>query len=366
VAFTKAGKSYFCQELKIYPLTSIKRITIFRLSSIGDIILTSPLVRCVKNGFPDAEITFVVKKEFADLVKYNPNISKVIEFDKKSGFKGLMQLRKEIGTIRVDWFIDIHNNLRSNVIKRFNGIGFMTRYHKKIWKRSLLVYLNINLYKNQPPIIERFFAAVKQFDIKYDGKGTEVFFRDKEASKIDALLSEKGMHNKPFAVLCPGASFTNKQWALDRFAEVALYLKNAMGYEVVLLGGPADRDDCATLQRVAGQDFLNVAGQLRLLESAALLQRCALAITNDSGMMHMAQSQGRPVVAIFGPTTRELGYFPMPQNSHVVEVDLPCRPCTHTGLDHCPKKHFNCMNHINSQMVIQGINKQLKPHSQRT
>lgn len=337
-------------------LKNPNKILIFRLSSIGDIILTTALVRCLKNTFPKSKIGFVVKKQFADLLKHNPNIDLIVPFEKSMSLKNLRHLTKSFHT---DWFIDIHNNIRSNLTKRFLGIPEKSGYSKKLFKRFLLVKLKINIYGNYKPVIERYFEAVAKYNVAYDKKGTDIFFSSEEEEKITDLLKSNNIKKGRFAVLCPGASFSNKQWGLDRFAEVANYLYMEKGLEVVLLGGPNDYDDCELISRHAKNNFLNVAGKLKLLESAALLKQACIAITNDSGMMHMAQSQKIPVAAIFGPTTSELGFFPLPEKSQAVETKLSCRPCTPKGLNHCPKQHFNCMNHISAKQVTNAIDKLL-------
>ena len=339
-------------------LKNPKNILIFRLSSIGDIILTTALIRCIRKTFPVSQITFVVKKEFHDLIKYNTNLNKIIAYDKSTGFKGLQILRQNIKRNRYDWFIDIHNNIRSNYVKRNSRIPLKTVYKKYIIKRWILINTGINLYKQNKPVLLRYFDALKILDVKYDGEGTEVFFSDGHMQKVRDTLESNGYKNSRIAVLCPGASYKNKQWTMEGFAEIAGILKER-GFYVVLLGGKTDIKNCRNVNEINNNNLLNIAGELKLLESAALLSISDIVVTNDSGMLHMAQSQKKPVVAIFGPTTKELGYFPIPQKSRIAEVELSCRPCTPKGLNHCPKKHFKCMKNISSKMVIKLIDELL-------
>lgn len=336
-------------------MKSPKKILIFRLSSIGDIILTTALVRCVKIKFPEAEISFVIKKEFSDLIKHNPNITNVITFDKSKGFKGLFKLRKEIKSSGFDVFIDIHNNIRSNIIKFRSGISTVTKYSKRILHRTVLIKLRKNLYENNELVLLRYFEAVKKLNVYYDNNGTDVFFSEKEEAFVADLLNKQNIKAEKMAVICPGASYLNKQWKLEGFAAVANFLREELNMDVVLLGGKNDIESCEKISELAGFNYLNIAGEFNLLDSAALLKKSVVTITNDSGMMHLAQAQKSAVVAIFGPTTKELGYFPIPIKSMVVEKELNCRPCTHKGLNYCPKKHFNCMRQIEADEVISGI-----------
>jgi ADP-heptose:LPS heptosyltransferase len=154
------------------------------------------------------------------------------------------------------------------------------------------------------------------------------------------------------AVICPGAAHFNKRWNPEGFITTARSLINDASAFVVVHGGKADATLCGSIAENIGGSVANFAGSFSLSESAALLKLSRVVIANDSGLLHMAQSQKIPVVAIYGPTTRELGYFPLEENSTVIEVPLYCRPCTHNGLEKCPRKHFRCMNEITADQVI--------------
>lgn len=323
-----------------------------RFSSIGDIILTTPLVRCLRKKYPEARISFIIKKEFADLMRHNPHIDKLIVFDKSTGFSGLKQLKEKIKKENYDWIIDIHKSLRSRYLKIFSGAKLKTKYHKLIFRRSLLVRFKLNLYGHYKPVYLRYFDAVRKAGIQYDGQGTEVFFQDSDFIKVKELAKLDDIPGREIVTVCPGASFSNKIWSIEGFTAVGKYLKEERNMKVVLLGGKKDVDLCENIHRQLGNSSINLSGKLSLLQSAALLSMCKVVITNDSGMMHMAQSQKKPVVAIFGPTVKELGYFPIEENSCVVETPIRCRPCTHNGLDYCPKKHHRCMKNISSLQVI--------------
>jgi len=337
-------------------ILQFQKILIIRLSSIGDIILTTPLLRSLRSAYPDAEIHYLVKKEFAALVNTNPHLDKVIEFDKGKGFSELRKMKRYLKSQQYDWIIDIHKNLRSRYLLFRNTAKYKTTYSKQIWKRTLLVWFKINRYKKIKPTLKRYFEAVEAQGISYDGRGTEVHVPRKNIEKIKTYLSGVGIAPEdPFATICPGASFDNKQWLPDRFAQAADYLVRQLGLKIVFLGGPKDKQLCDNIIALMKSSALNFAGKCTLPDSAGLLGQSKLVLTNDSGMMHLAQSQERPVVAIFGPTTAELGYFPMPRESRVLERDLPCRPCTHNGLDYCPKGHFKCMREIETKDVEEAL-----------
>jgi len=330
-----------------------ENILIARLSSIGDIILTTPLVRCVRLKYPDARISFLVKKKFATLLMNNPHVNEVITFNDSAGKDELGRITREIKQKHFDWFIDIHKSLRTRHIRSNIRFREITSYSKRILLRTLLIRLRINRFKSVKPVYLRYFEAVESHGIGYDNLGTEVFFSQDDTFFVDSLLQAEGFsENQKLIVICPGASFTNKQWLPGRFAEVADSLSSNTANFVVMLGGTADVALCDYIISQMKNKAVTFSGKLSLLQSAALLKKSSLVITNDSGMMHLAQSQKRQVVAIFGATSCELGFFPLPENSTVVEKELTCRPCTHKGLNHCPKKHFNCMKLISTTDVI--------------
>jgi heptosyltransferase-2 len=210
--------------------------------------------------------------------------------------------------------------------------------------------------RSSKPVFLKYFDAVKSLGISYDEKGTEIFTPPESRLKVISLLSEAGIdQSDPLFVLCPGASFSNKQWLPERFAELAgLIMKEKLG-QVVFLGGPGDKVICDSIISLTSEKILNLAGNLTLLESAALAHMATAVVSNDSGMLHLAQSQGTPVIAIFGPTSRELGFFPLPAKSMVVEHKVSCRPCTTKGLNHCPKGHFQCMKGIEAAKVFEAL-----------
>ena len=331
-------------------------ILIARLSSIGDIILTSPLVRVVRETFPQARISFLVKKEFASLVLHNPNIDQVIVFDKAGGRGALKLLRKRVTIEKFDWFIDLHNNLRTNYLKLFLRFPEVSTYSKQSLRRWLLVKFGKNAFREARPVYLRYFDAVSHRNLRYDKQGTEVFFPSIETINLEKKLASDGIDpTRPVYVICPGASFSNKQWIPERFGAVADILVEDKQAQIVFLGGLNDYALCAEIAASMKYKALNYAGECSLLGSAALLGKASVVLTNDSGMMHLAQSQNTPVVAIFGPTTKELGFFPITVKSWVVEKDVPCRPCTTKGLNYCPKKHFNCMKLIETTDILKAL-----------
>lgn len=330
-------------------MDSPRKILIVRMSSIGDIVLTTPVIRALRLRFPDAQIDFLVKSQFASLPENNPNISNIIPFDSGSGFGGLLKLRNRLSAEKYDWLIDLHRSLRSRFLSAFCGFKLKTTYKKQLFNRFMLIRFKKNFYKEVKPVYMRYFEALEPFHIEYDGNGTEVFLLESDFSGFNS-----GIINEKTVVLCPGAAHANKQWLHERFAQLAIEL-SLSGCNVVLLGGKKEKRLCEQIKEISKVELHILAGETSLRQSAALLSKSAVVVANDSGMMHLAQAVKTPVVAIYGPTTRELGFFPFPEKSTVIEKELSCRPCTFKGAESCPKGHFNCMKNIGSQEVADAI-----------
>lgn len=334
-------------------MNAIGKILVVRLSSIGDIILTTPLLRSLKKSFPQAQITFVIKKQYEELLCESPYIDELITFNSKDGFKALKKIKQKLKAEKFDLYLDIHKNWRSRYIRLGLGAGRITSYHKQIVKRTLLIWFKINLYRVIKPVYQRYFESAEPFGVSYDETGTEIHFHPDKGKKVMQLLNDSGYRdNMRLVVICPSATYFNKRWKAEGFITTAKYLVENKNAFVVVHGGPEDVSLCNAIVEATGKQCVNMAGMLSLSGSAALLNKAALVIANDSGLLHMAQSQKVHVVGIYGATTRELGYFPIDIKSTVVETHVACRPCTHNGLNHCPKKHFRCMNDITPDMVI--------------
>lgn len=307
----------------------IKKILIIRLSSLGDVILTEPLCRALREEYPDVQIDFLVKKEFAEIVSLFGSITNVILYD------------ENMSGSEYDVVLDVHNVLRSKRTRSKFGKKIYV-INKRTFKRWLLVKFKINLLKDTPDIIGRYFETAKELGI-YD---------DDNSPKIE--LPNITKHKR--AAICPGAKHWNKRWLPERFAEVANALVHK-GYEVEIHGSTTESPIAEEVIRLAGLPIKNHCGRYSLTELARHLAECELAITNDSGLMHLASAVGTKTISIFGPTVQEFGFFPRSEQAVIIEnKELSCRPCTTIGSDTCPKGHFECMKGISAEIVIRGIN----------
>jgi lipopolysaccharide heptosyltransferase II len=332
-------------------LDSNYKFLIIRFSSIGDIILTTPLIRCLHAEYPGCSIDYLVKKEFSVVLSQNPNIDNLLTFDKKAGEGELSRVRKLVKENKYTHIFDIQRNIRSILISAGAGAS-VSGFSKKLLARDLLIRFGINVYKEVKPVYLRYFEAVEKLGVTYDGKGTEVFPSAAEDQKVHEILKQNNLNSgSPILVVAPGAQWENKRWPVAGFAAAADTFCAQTGANTILIGGAGDVEICYEVQNLMKTPSLNLAGQLSLMGSASILGKAAMVFTNDTGMLHMAQAMKTPVVGVYGPTTRELGFFPLPENSRVAETEISCRPCTQKGLHACPKKHFRCMNDLKPEVV---------------
>lgn len=333
---------------------SYQSILIIRMSSLGDIILTSPLIRSLRKAYPDARLDYVVKNEFYPLICHNPHLDNIFVYDKREN--NLKAIKTKIKSVKYDLILDIHKKFRSHYLVFGSKAKEIRRFKKHIFERQLLVWFGVSKFTEVIPQYKKYFHGLHDLNVSYDGVGTEIFITEEIINRSKDILKSAGIQpNDKCLAICPGAKYWNKRWLPERFAELAGKIKTELNHKLIFLGGPNEMGLNQKILSVGHLDGINLAGKTNLLESAAILEYCDLAITNDSGLMHMAQAVKTPVVAIFGPTTKELGYFPLPESSKVVEdKSVECRPCTHHGMNHCPKKHFNCMKNITVDTVYKA------------
>jgi len=349
-------------------MESIHKTLVIRFSSVGDIVLSSLLVRVFHLRFPESQIDYLVKAEFADLVRYNPHISHVLEFPRGGTFSDLVNIRRRISASQYDLIIDIHDSLRSRYL--CIGAKRVVRINKRKAARFMFINLKWNLYQmfgGTPSVAERYLETVWEFRAFNDNKGLEIFFPETAEDKALSLLHEAGaVPGQILIAVCPSARHFTKMWLKERFAEAAAQLSREVKAGIVILGSHGEEERCTDIERRIREAspetvVVNVAGRLSFPETAAMMDRCEIVITNDSGLMHIAAARKRNVVAIFGSTTKELGFYPYGTPHIVVENDsLECRPCTHIGRQSCPKGHFKCMNDIPTSRVVEAAHRLLE------
>jgi heptosyltransferase-2 len=324
----------------------VLRILCVRFSSIGDVLLTTPLVRALHRRHPDAELYYVTKRAMAPLVVENPHLTRVIELDPKERLTDLARRLRALGATHG---LDLHGSLRSLALRwlvpcRWSG------YSKRKLARTTLIATKINAYGRHVPVAERYFEAARPLDVTPDGGPPEFFLAPAARAHMKYWLAEVGIDDEPIAVIAPGAAHATKRWPIEHWQALAAHLRQ-LGYSVVAVGGPADRE----LARMLGAGVVNVAGELTLQETGACLARAAVVVSGDTGVMHMATAVGTRVVALFGPTVEPFGFFPYTTRATVLERDMDCRPCSAMGTARCPLGHHRCLAEILPDEVAAAV-----------
>jgi ADP-heptose:LPS heptosyltransferase len=324
---------------------NFRKILVVRFSSIGDVVLTSPAVRCLKQQ-TGAEIHFLVKRPYLPLVEANPHISKVHVIDKSPG-EVLAALRQEC----FDCLIDLQKNLRSLRLRASLGIPSFS-FDKLNVEKWLLVNFKINLLPGVH-VVDRYFQAVAPLGVKNDGAGLDYFFPEgfdfSTSSLLKKSLNDAGSGSPALAYIAfaIGAAHQTKRLPTANIIAICQKLKQP----VILLGGKAEKATGDEIARQAGGHVTNTCGKLSLHESAAVIRSASKVLTHDTGMMHIAAAFGKEIVSFWGNTVPEFGMYPyygkgIDRNTTVEVKGLPCRPCSKIGYERCPKGHFRCMTQI--------------------
>lgn len=339
---------------------STTKTLIIRFSSVGDIVLSSPLIRALRRKEPDGQIDFLVKDAYADLVRHNPNITHVLSFPSDGNAADLLVLRRKIMAERYDRILDIHDSLRSRIVSI--GGGDVRRINKRKLARFILVHCKRDFYSffgGSPGVADRYLETVEDLGIANDDDGLDLFLPPEATAAARHIIDASGIDpHLPFIGVCPSARHFTKMWPPERYAMAASRLAEQFHAGVLLLGAHDERNRCVMIADAIRQSSPAVhtivaAGRTVLSETAALMDACMLVLTNDTGLMHIAVARKRPVVAVFGSTTRQLGFFPVGRNACVVErPSLNCRPCSHIGRKECPLGHFHCMLDIEPDAVV--------------
>jgi lipopolysaccharide heptosyltransferase II len=343
------GTTHFVQELIM--LEDLRRILIIRMSSLGDIILTTPVLRLLRQYCPEAQIEFLVKVEYQDVLREHPCVDRLWLLDTRQPLRHtLRQLRQT----RYDLVLDLHRTLRSRVLYR----GVLSRrrlaYGKRTLRRALLVHLKWNILRAKIPVPELYAVPLRRLGMTAPLAATEMYVdaESRAAMRQDLAQALAAPTERPLLAVAPGARWPTKRWPVERFAQVAQDLATRHDAGVVILGDAHDELMAAELCRRLSVPVLNRVGQLSLMQTAALLQHAHLLLSNDSGLMHMATALQVPVVAVFGPTVPEFGFYPFQAQAQVLSQPMPCRPCSTKGSNRCPRRHHDCMQRVSSAQVF--------------
>lgn len=327
------------------------KFLIIRFSSIGDIVLTSPVVRCLKKQLAGSEIHFLVKDAFLPVVQHNPYIDKVHVLA-HSWELMVEELKEE----QYDYIIDLHHNARTLRLKRALLKGNSAHRVKEVhsfYKLNIQKYIYTAFKINLLPkihIVDRYMQAVASYGVKNDGAGLDYFIGKEDETGLKDIPAS---HHAGFIACVIGAALGTKRWPVHKWKEFC----KQMNHPIILLGGPEDRVNGDEIAAVDDVKVYNACGKFKLNESADLVRKSKLVITNDTGLMHIAAAYKKQIISLWGNTVPSFGMTPYygftPVSDVIMQVNkLWCRPCSKIGFKKCPLGHFKCMEKIQAEELL--------------
>lgn len=323
------------------------KILVVRFSSIGDIVLTSSVVRCLKKQLPNSKIHFLTKNQFTTLYESNPNADKI--FGLADNWDSLIA---ELKAENYDCIIDLHNNLRTKRLKTTIGKPSYS-FPKRNIKKYLLTQFKWNLLAENEHVVDRYFKPAEKLGVKNDHLPNDFFINEK--NEID--LSATNLTPKNYLAIAIGAQFATKKLPFDKLLTIC----DEVPFPIVLLG---DKKDAVIADELilksSNKMLVSCCGKLNLQQSASILKQAKVVLAHDTGLMHIAACFTAPIITVWGNTTPVLGmsaYTPTRKDQAInFEVqELSCRPCSKIGYAKCPKTHFNCMNQQNFEKIIEVL-----------
>jgi ADP-heptose:LPS heptosyltransferase len=325
------------------------KVLVIRFSSIGDVVLTTPVLRALREQRPNVEIHFLTKRSFSSLLANNPNIDK-LHCIERSVREVLLELKAE----KFDRVIDLHNNIRTLELKLRLGV----KAHS-FPKLNLDKWLLVRFKNRKMPdvhVVDRYFQAVKQLGVVNQASNCELVIPVDQKVDIEKVF---GLIPHSYVCIAIGAQFATKRMPMNKLKEVI----ELINFPIVLSGGPTDSELAeALVNAFPEKKIISAAGTFSLLQSADIVRQAKVLLTNDTGLMHIATCFSVPIVSVWGNTVPELGMYPYyPQNKTLYSIhevkDLSCRPCSKIGFQACPKGHFNCMQQQDTEKIAADLRK---------
>jgi heptosyltransferase I len=368
-----------------------KRILLIKLSAVGDVVQTIPVLNKLRRRYPAAQVDWLATPAVAELLRHNPAIANVMEFARDewldpwrlAPFASSARLAARLRAARYDLVLDLQGQLRSAVFARATGapvrIGF-DRPRASVWdatarkfpaqarrhawqgarEGSWLAYTHrIPLPTIDLHAVDRYLSVGPMLGLDADAADFSFPVPQEAIARIDALMHYYGTTGAKLIALAPSAIWETKRWHGEKFAEVARHFMQS-GHSAILVGAPSERAACEDVARLA-PGAVNLAGETTLSELAALIRRAAICVTNDSGPMHLAVALDRPVVSIFGPTDA-VWIGPYRRIDAVLRANPPCAPCYLRQLSRCMHAHV-CMHDVSARAVIERVENVLGKHA---
>ena len=334
---------------------SYNKILVIQTAFPGDLILTTPLLAAVKNYYPESSLAVLVTPQTQELLGNNPHLNQIIVYDKKKGeVEEFLTVLRKLKAEKLDLALVPHRSFRSALLAYLScpkRVGFDT-------SAGSFLFTNIIKYQNDKHEIERNLSLLNFTGLNPEAVWPEIHPASDDFSQTEVWLKQSGMNfDDEIVCIAPGSVWATKRWLPEGFAQVADWLAMNGQHKVVLVGSNDDAELAEEISDRCSSRPVNACGKLSWLESAALISKSKAVLSNDSAPMHLAVAMKTPVVAIFGSTVPEFGFYPYGKRNQIVQKELYCRPCGIHGKKRCPEGHFRCMKEISADEVCQGLSR---------
>ena len=339
-----------------------------RLSSLGDVVLSSSFLRSLQALFPEAAIDFVVRSDLQVVAQALPAVTRVVPVARHSSLRELLRQARQLAATQYDHVFDLHRSLRSRILVLHLRHRLRGGFDKQSLARWLLIHTHRDYYAKlggTRTMRQRMLQPLERMGLQPTLLPTQLLLSPAAQMAAQKHLTEDAAADADstlqWIALAPGALWPSKQWPREHYLALAEQLLEKASHRLVLVGGERERQLCEAIAVALPSPVQNLAGQLDILQTAAILQRCRFAVVNDSGLLHIAEAVGCPVVALFGPTSPRFGYAPHLPSSQLLYRPPDCSPCSKNGSRPCHRPTQECMLRIDTAEVLQATERVVEP-----
>lgn len=332
------------------------KILLIRLSSLGDVVLATAAVEALARHLPEAEVQVLTKSAFREVFRNNPGIHRVLSWEQGGG---LLSWARHLRAGGFDRIVDLHGNLRTTLLRILTPGLRWCGYDKGAWARRLAVWLRRPDRLDARHVVDRYVGALGGgLGVPSTRYLPRVYPGQQDRDRVELLLREAGWNREiPLVAMAPGARWATKAWPPEHWSELVERCTEGSGAFPLLVGGP---EDVARCERILGNAAgISLAGKTDVLETAAAIGLARVLVTHDSAALHLGTAVRTPVVALFGPTVRGFGFFPLGPRDTTVEDSVACRPCSLHGADRCRRRHHRCLRDIAPERVYAEVEARL-------
>ncbi|TAL17884.1 glycosyltransferase family 9 protein [bacterium] len=339
-----------------------RKILLIRLSSLGDTVLATSAVEALAAAFPGVKADILTKPGFTEVFAGNPAVGETIAWPENISAAGTAKL---LAGKNYDFVVDLHANLRTRLLRLFLRGPRWSVYRKGAVRRRIALLLGTAKNLRESHVVDKYIAALAPLGVPAKRKLPRLYPGEDAPDAAAVTLCMLGWDGSSrIMALAPGARWPTKAWPEEKWTSLAKKASEG-GFFILIVGGGEDEEPGKRILAASGAKGLVAAGKTAVLGTSALLGLSCVLVTNDSSPLHIATASGTPVVALFGPTVRNFGFFPLGERDEVVETSLECRPCSLHGARDCPRSHFRCMREITPEAVYEAALRAAKPEGEK-